>query len=185
MCWTCRPRPGTRPSGGFRRGFPVALRGDRMLLLVAAGGAEELPGLLEWLEWGSLELGLRAVGAGGRIDAPLPAGPGHRRCRAVRQGAAVWLRPPEPGRGAGASLPTLSAMVHSASPPVVRPASGHGGDGAPTVSRAAAGVRASGSASWAPVARGGPGEPARRSAVGLLLRLADGGRTPAAVVSTS
>ncbi|GHE87600.1 SCO3374 family protein [Streptomyces fumanus] len=96
--------------GRLPAGFPVALRGDRMLLLVAAGGAEELPGLLEWLEWGSLELGLRAVGAGGLIDAPLPAGPGAPAVPGGSQGAAVWLRPPEPGRGAGASLPTLSAM---------------------------------------------------------------------------
>ncbi|MEU0017859.1 SCO3374 family protein [Streptomyces rochei] len=60
--------PGATPR---RPGFPVALRGGRMLLLVAAGGAEELPGLLEWLEWGSLPLDLTAVGAGGLVEAPL------------------------------------------------------------------------------------------------------------------
>lgn len=60
--------PGATPR---RPGFPVALRGGRMLLLVAAGGAEELPGLLEWLEWGSLPLDLTAVGAGGLMEAPL------------------------------------------------------------------------------------------------------------------
>ncbi|WP_165687268.1 SCO3374 family protein [Streptomyces sp. KO7888] len=59
-------------------GFPVAVRDERMLLLVAAGGAEELPGLLEWLDWGSLPLGLTAVGAGGLVDAPLAPGPGPR-----------------------------------------------------------------------------------------------------------
>ncbi|MFE4051982.1 SCO3374 family protein [Streptomyces sp. YIM B13518] len=103
------------------RGFPVALGGGRMRLLVAAGSAEELPGLLEWLDWGSLELDLVAIGAGGLMDAPRPPGavvggdagsaprplpPG----RGGSQGAAVWVRPPEPGRGAEASLPTLSAM---------------------------------------------------------------------------
>ncbi|MER7721006.1 SCO3374 family protein [Streptomyces flaveolus] len=97
-------------------GFPVALRGERMLLLVAAGGADELPGLLDWLEWGSLALDLRAVGAGGLMDAPLPpeygpAGPsspppGHD----AAQGAAVWLRPPGTGSEVEVSLPTLSAL---------------------------------------------------------------------------
>ncbi|WP_259471992.1 SCO3374 family protein [Streptomyces shenzhenensis] len=125
-------------------GSPVALRGDRMRLLVAAGGAEELPGLLDWLEWGSLPLDLLALGAGGRLDAPAPPGPdaggprplpagrtgpafpsrrvpaprSTRSARSVRsagsphsaQGAALWLRPPEPGREVEASLPTLSAV---------------------------------------------------------------------------
>ncbi|MDT0614726.1 SCO3374 family protein [Streptomyces lancefieldiae] len=96
--------------------FPVAVRGERMLLLVAAGGADELPGLLEWLEWGSLELDLTAVGAGGLMRAPLvpgtdPAGlPPRTPGRDGSQGAAVWLRPPEPGCEAEASLPTLSAL---------------------------------------------------------------------------
>ncbi|MFF5156482.1 SCO3374 family protein [Streptomyces sp. NPDC000348] len=108
-------------SGGLGRGFPVALRDGRMRLLVAAGSAEELPGLLEWLDWGALELDLVAVGAGGLMDAPRPpgavagrpAGPTSRPLPAGRdgsQGAAVWLRPPEPARGAETSLPTLSAM---------------------------------------------------------------------------
>ncbi|MGW7612224.1 SCO3374 family protein [Streptomyces sp. NPDC054766] len=51
---------------------PVALQGERMRLLVAAGSAEELPGLLDWLEWGSLALDLTAIGADGSIDAPPP-----------------------------------------------------------------------------------------------------------------
>ncbi|MET8983089.1 SCO3374 family protein [Streptomyces sp. NPDC004539] len=83
---------------------PVALRGDRMRFLVRAGGAEELPGLLRWLEWGAVALDLTAIGAGGSITAPLP--PGARRGTA--QGAAVWLRPPVPGREES-SLPTMSA----------------------------------------------------------------------------
>ncbi|MHC3472955.1 SCO3374 family protein [Streptomyces sp. 7R007] len=112
-------------------GSPVAVQGDRMRLLVEAGGAEELPGLLEWLEWGSVALDLIAIGAGGAMDAPLPPGmtgavgpvgagprPGtaHRGPDAA-QGAAVWLRPPDPGCGAEASLPTLSAMGRVASAP--------------------------------------------------------------------
>ncbi|MGY4744183.1 SCO3374 family protein [Streptomyces sp. ATMOS53] len=53
-------------------GSPVAARGDRLRLLVAAGGAEEVPGILRWLEWGALPLDLTAIGAGGRIEAPSP-----------------------------------------------------------------------------------------------------------------
>ncbi|MGA5363630.1 SCO3374 family protein [Streptomyces purpurascens] len=131
-------------------GSPVAVRGGRMRLLVAAGSAEELPGLLEWLEWGTLALDLIAIGAGGFMEAPVPglvdgvgrlvprenallpgqraglvppgaavtlpplAGPFTGRPFALgpvgSQGAAVWLRPPEPGCEVEASLPTLSAL---------------------------------------------------------------------------
>lgn len=73
---------------GVRTG-PVLLSGTRMGLLVAAGGADELPGLLDWLEWGPLAPDLTAVGAGGRVTAPpLPGSAGGST------GAAVWLRPP-------------------------------------------------------------------------------------------
>ncbi|MET8101615.1 SCO3374 family protein [Streptomyces sp. NPDC005236] len=57
-------------------GSPVALHGERMRLLVAAGSAEELPGLLDWLEWGALALDLTAIGADGSIEAPPPPDPG-------------------------------------------------------------------------------------------------------------
>ncbi|MFF4492161.1 SCO3374 family protein [Streptomyces sp. NPDC001544] len=107
---------------------PVAVQGDRMRLLVAAGSAEELPGLLEWLEWGALALDLVALGADGSVEAPAPlesastgarplpmAGSGAPAVRAGSQeaalrGAAVWLRPPEPGREVESSLPTLAAL---------------------------------------------------------------------------
>ncbi|MFI8218133.1 SCO3374 family protein [Streptomyces sp. NPDC085932] len=156
---------------------PVAVRGGRALLLVAAGSAEELPGLLEWLDWGALPLDLRALGSGAFMAAPLPpeaplreeppspGGPDTRSAlagphgvtgvlpppgtdvppprrpapdvpqprvpaaevplprmpgggagrplplgRLGSQGAAVWLRPPEPGCEVEASLPTLSAL---------------------------------------------------------------------------
>ncbi|MFJ3779577.1 SCO3374 family protein [Streptomyces sp. NPDC090075] len=101
-------------------GSPVALQGGRLRLLMAAGGAEELPGLLDWLEWGALALDLRALGAGGRMDAPVRPEPEHPGTRSLPgsvdgrdqavQGAAVWLRPPEPGCEVEASLPTLSAV---------------------------------------------------------------------------
>jgi hypothetical protein len=99
---------------------PVALSGDRMLLLVAAGSADELPGLLDWLEWGRLTPDLRAIGAGGDIEAPLPPGrpgqpgppvaAGDFPGRTNPQGAALWLRPPETGRGTEIPLPTMSAL---------------------------------------------------------------------------
>ncbi|EPD56474.1 SCO3374 family protein [Streptomyces sp. HGB0020] len=94
---------------------PVAIQGDRMRLLVAAGSAEELPGLLDWLEWGALTLDLTVTGEGGVMDAPLPPGSGPAGSRlpgdpGALQGAAVWLRPPEPGCEVEASLPTLSAV---------------------------------------------------------------------------
>lgn len=106
---------GVRDSGGSTvPGFPVAVQGGRMLLLVAAGAGEELPGLLEWLEWGSLPLDLTAVGAGGLVDAPLVPEPGTAGLpprppeRDGLRGAAVWLRPPEPGCEVESSLPALS-----------------------------------------------------------------------------
>ncbi|WP_369034061.1 SCO3374 family protein [Streptomyces adonidis] len=110
---------------------PVALHGNRMLLLVAAGSADELPGLLDWLEWGGLTPDLRAIGAGGHIEAPLPPRPpgvpgppgspvpaagsspgsqGIAQGRTNPQGAAVWLRPPETGCGTAVPLPTMSAL---------------------------------------------------------------------------
>ncbi|MEV7090853.1 SCO3374 family protein [Streptomyces sp. NPDC093085] len=99
--------------------------GSLLRLLVAAGSAEELPGLLEWLEWGGIGLGLRALGAGGRMAAPVPAVtpaavtvpvpasvsvPESTRQAApvVTQGTAVWLRPPEAGREVERSLPALT-----------------------------------------------------------------------------
>ncbi|SEE80930.1 SCO3374 family protein [Streptomyces sp. Ag109_O5-10] len=115
-------RAGVRALRHLAPGSPVALQGGRMRLLVAVGSAEELPGLLAWLEWGApaLDLGLRALGAGGAMDAPVRPGPSAAVVRPPSgstegqagpvQGAAVWLRPPESGCEVEASLPTLSAM---------------------------------------------------------------------------
>ncbi|MBD0707609.1 MULTISPECIES: SCO3374 family protein [unclassified Streptomyces] len=82
---------------------PVALSGGRMRLLVAAGTAEELPGLLDWLEWGGIALDLAALGTGGRMTAPLPPG----REGSGAPAGSVWLRPPVPGREVESSLPAL------------------------------------------------------------------------------
>ncbi|MCT7354043.1 SCO3374 family protein, partial [Streptomyces sp. 15-116A] len=54
--------------------FPVALQGPRMRFLVTAGSAEELPELLEWLEWGAVGLDLVGLGAGDVMDAPVAGG---------------------------------------------------------------------------------------------------------------
>ncbi|MFC8432622.1 SCO3374 family protein [Streptomyces sp. NPDC057253] len=152
-------------------GSPVAVRGDRMRLLVAAGSADELPGILDWLEWGRLPLDLHALGPGDSMEAPTPpeetSGEATGVMKAVRkgmpgpdgsdegsaelstasgpdrlavtglsgaalgagvrplvlgrpgvlQGAAVWLRPPEPGCEVEASLPTMSALGRVGSAP--------------------------------------------------------------------
>ncbi|MFI5621024.1 SCO3374 family protein [Streptomyces sp. NPDC051567] len=91
---------------------PVAVAGRRTLFLVAPGSAEELEGLLDWLEWSGVPLDLTARGAGGRITAPVPPVlpvPG-----GSSRGAAVWLRPPE--RGCEALLPALPGPGRSAGP---------------------------------------------------------------------
>ncbi|MER6977421.1 SCO3374 family protein [Streptomyces carpinensis] len=102
---------------------PVAVQGDRMRLPVAAGSAEELPGLLQWLDWSAVDLDLVVLGAGALMEAPEPpftgpaGAPPPTRGRSCSQGAAVWLRPPEPGCEAWTSLPTLSAMGGSGGAP--------------------------------------------------------------------
>ncbi|MEU4212080.1 SCO3374 family protein [Streptomyces sp. NPDC026206] len=92
---------------------PVALdgRARKMWFLTAVGSADELPGLLGWLEWGGIALELTALGPGGRIVAPEPVdrwsgpqGPYGRR-EAVKAVEAVWVRPPEPGRPVEPTLP--------------------------------------------------------------------------------
>ncbi|MFE6778725.1 SCO3374 family protein [Streptomyces sp. NPDC057702] len=82
---------------------PVAVHGSRMFFLVAPGAADELPGLLDWLDWGGVPLELTALGVGDRMPAPLPAPHGDRGSRET----AVWVRPPSPGGGSSWMLPSL------------------------------------------------------------------------------
>ncbi|MBP8538153.1 SCO3374 family protein [Streptomyces sp. MK37H] len=106
---------------------PVAVEGAWMRLLVAAGSADELPGLLDWLEWGGVALDLGAIGAGGRITAPCPArswppplaagGPAGERCP---QEAAVWLRPPDAKGGVGPTLPRAGFGGDGGAPDLMR-----------------------------------------------------------------
>jgi len=50
---------------------PVALAGpDRCCFFVAPGARDDLPELLDWLDWGGIDLDLRAHGAGDRIAVP-------------------------------------------------------------------------------------------------------------------
>ncbi|MET9697181.1 SCO3374 family protein [Streptomyces sp. NPDC006529] len=93
---------------------PVALTGRRMRFLVAAGSADELDGLLDWLEWGGVALDLTALGAGGRMTAPAPPGAAGESPR----GAAVWLRPPE--QGCDVLLPALPIAGQGARPDLAR-----------------------------------------------------------------
>jgi len=85
---------------------PVALDGHRVRLLVAAGSAEELPGLLEWLEWGGIPLDLAAMGAGQSLRAPAHPEWGRREA-AYDRSAPVWLRPPRPGCDVESTVPAL------------------------------------------------------------------------------
>ncbi|MFG2293585.1 SCO3374 family protein [Streptomyces sp. NPDC048603] len=119
-----------------RASGPVALAGRRMRFLVAPGSAEELPGLLDWLEWGGVALDLGALGAGGRMAAPPPPGwpaegpEGSEGAEGAEgaegpcagplespQGVTLWLRPPEPG--CETRLPSLAAG-RTAGPDLVR-----------------------------------------------------------------
>ncbi|MFJ9027753.1 SCO3374 family protein [Streptomyces sp. NPDC102274] len=106
---------------------PVALHGERMAFLVAAGSADEVPGLLDWLEWGGIALGLTALGADGRMPAPVPP---RWWCAtaAAAVGAAVWLRPPEPGREVEPTLPALAPFGYGGG-------DGGSGGGAPDLVR--------------------------------------------------
>ncbi|MFK8912169.1 SCO3374 family protein [Streptomyces sp. YS-3] len=97
--------------GRFARTGPVALTGRRMRFLVAAGSAEELPGLLDWLEWGGVGLDLSAIGADGRITAPPPPGRSVPPARDGSRETAVWLRPPEPGCEVEATLPAFTGFA--------------------------------------------------------------------------
>ncbi|MFJ6832283.1 SCO3374 family protein [Streptomyces sp. NPDC091209] len=94
---------------------PVALHGERMRLLVAAGSAEELPGLLDWLEWGALALDLTAIGADGSIEAPPPPDLG---VPVARERGTVT---PARDRAAGSAAPGFGAPA-SPGPRAPRPA---------------------------------------------------------------
>ncbi|GGU92930.1 hypothetical protein GCM10010211_69670 [Streptomyces albospinus] len=100
--------PQTGPVAFLRGGRGGKHLGDRpkLLMLIAAGGAEELPGILEWLEWGALAADLTARGAGERMPAPAWPSGGRASGGFGAREAAGWVRPPRPGYEAENSLPT-------------------------------------------------------------------------------
>ncbi|MGW2007172.1 SCO3374 family protein [Streptomyces nigrescens] len=103
-----RRLPHTGPVALLRAGCDGNHASDRpkLLMLIAAGGAEELPGILEWLEWGALVPDLTARGTGDRMPAPVfPTGTAPSYGFGSRE-AARWVRPPRPGYEAENSLPT-------------------------------------------------------------------------------
>ncbi|MGW3206270.1 SCO3374 family protein [Streptomyces sp. NPDC001135] len=109
--------PAEAGAGALRHlapGSPVALRGDRMELLLAAGSAEELPGLLDWLEWGAVALDLRVLGAGGATEAPAPPAGVAAGLRAPA-GVAAGLRAPA---GVAAGRGGLAGVAARVVPPV-------------------------------------------------------------------
>ncbi|GAA0484791.1 hypothetical protein GCM10009544_53030 [Streptomyces stramineus] len=108
--------------GRIARTGPVAhdLRARRMRFLIAAGGADELPGLLDWLEWGGVALDLTALGPGGRIVAPVPVGGDRGHSGASGAGKAVWVRPPEPGGEVEPTLPVTGLGGDGGAPDLVR-----------------------------------------------------------------
>ncbi|MFI9206150.1 SCO3374 family protein [Streptomyces sp. NPDC053048] len=108
---------------------PVALdtRTRTMWFLTAAGSAEELPGLLRWLEWGGIDLELTVLGRGGRLVAPAPsvAPAGALRAsrgpeEAVEAVEAVWVRPPDPGGEVEPTLPVTGLGGGGRAPDLVR-----------------------------------------------------------------
>ncbi|MFD0630567.1 hypothetical protein ACFQ9X_01780 [Catenulispora yoronensis] len=83
---------------------PVALSaGGRVLFYVADGGAQDLPELLEWLDWGGVRLDLTAV-AGSDLTDPRCAGSTRPRCRCSDRGA-------EPGVGVGPGVGLAAGPV--------------------------------------------------------------------------
>lgn len=98
--------PGAAGTRALRRaerlGLPLgpvaATASGRVQFFVAPGIAEDLPSLLDWLDWSDLGLDLRAFGAGDSVPAPSPwpatwLAPWPREWESAR-----WLRPPAASR---------------------------------------------------------------------------------------
>lgn len=56
--------------GVARVGGPIPDTAAACLFFVAPGAREDLPELLDWLDWGGIDLGLRAYGRGESIPEP-------------------------------------------------------------------------------------------------------------------
>lgn len=120
--------PAEAGAGALRHlapGSPVALRGDRMRLLVAAGSAEELPGLLDWLEWSAVALDLRVLGAGDAMEAPVPPAT-----------VAAGARAPAAGRTEGTARVGVAAGVRASVGVLDGAVPGRAGSGSGSAQRA-------------------------------------------------
>ncbi|WP_194916282.1 hypothetical protein [Catenulispora rubra] len=85
---------------------PVALSaGGRVLFYVAAGGAEDLPELLEWLDWGGVRLDLSAVPAEQLTDPPV---------RWLHPSTVPMQRPGGAGPGTAATATAITAAAIAA-----------------------------------------------------------------------
>ncbi|MDI2132956.1 bifunctional DNA primase/polymerase [Yinghuangia seranimata] len=86
------------PLGPVAATAPRNSAGGRVQFFVAPGVADDLPGLLDWLDWSGLGLDLRAYGTGDSIPAPSPwpatwLAPWPRAWESAR-----WLRAPAASR---------------------------------------------------------------------------------------
>jgi hypothetical protein len=80
-------QPALRP-GPVARQADTAGAEAAALFFVAPGARQDLPELLDWLDWGGIDLGLRAYGAGESIAEPV-----------------VWLHDPQ------APVPEVIALL--------------------------------------------------------------------------
>lgn len=121
---------------------PVAVQGGRMKVLLAPGSADEVPGVLEWLEWGALALDLAVIGEGGLMDAPPPPGTaasGGPAGPSGRLSAAGTVRGGEPGPAGRTAPPANGRGAHRGAAVWLRPPVPGDGDDLPLPALAAPG----------------------------------------------
>jgi hypothetical protein len=94
---------------GLQQG-PALAADDRLLLLVPEGSAEELPGLLLWLEWDGVDLDLLARDSLVLCDACAVHDAGDA-CVVPRGAARYWVRPPGNGSSTAPTRTDLARLV--------------------------------------------------------------------------